>query len=163
MRETVFDYIKTKYKVFPEYPWAKYDSNAVFRHKDNQKWFALVMNVRKEKLGLTGEGCVDVINLKIDDGMFRDVLVRAGGVFPAYHMNKQHWVSVLLDGTVNRDRVYDLIDMSFAATAAKNRKAGSEAGSQSIYTQESWDKEPAGLGEDAGKCLFRLSETILQE
>ena len=45
MRESVFEYIKKKYKVSPEYPWVKYDSNAVFRHTDNKKWFALVMDV----------------------------------------------------------------------------------------------------------------------
>ena len=43
MREEIFTYIKKKYKVSPEYPWGKYENNAVFRHSDNQKWFALVM------------------------------------------------------------------------------------------------------------------------
>ena len=55
MREAVFEYIKKKYKVSPEYPWAKYDSNAVFRHTDNKKWFALVMEVQRDKLGQHGD------------------------------------------------------------------------------------------------------------
>ena len=67
MRDFVFDYIKKKYKILPDYPWMKYDDNAVFRHGDNRKWFALVMGVKREKLGLSGEGCVDVMNLKVDD------------------------------------------------------------------------------------------------
>ncbi|MCM1092147.1 MAG: MmcQ/YjbR family DNA-binding protein [Butyrivibrio sp.] len=122
MRETVFTYIKKKYKTSPEYPWAKYDSNAVFRHGDNGKWFALVMSVGREKLGLSGYGYVDVINLKIDDMMFRDILIRQEGIIPAYHMNKEHWITVLLDGTVEEDKVYDLIDVSFMATASKKKK-----------------------------------------
>ena len=53
-RQTVFDYIKKKYKVLPEYPWRRYDSNAVFRHNDNKKWFALVMEMQRDKLGFSG-------------------------------------------------------------------------------------------------------------
>ena len=122
MRETVFAYIKKKYKISPEYPWANYDSNAVFRHGDNNKWFALVMGVEKNKLGFSESGYVDVINLKIDDMMFRDILVQKDGILPAYHMNKQHWITVLLDGTVDEAEVYDLIDASFVATASKKKK-----------------------------------------
>lgn len=123
MREAVFEYINKKYGISPEYPWSRYDNNAVFRHSDNQKWFALVMDVCREKLGIQGDGYVDVINLKIDDIMFKDVLVHEDGIFPAYHMNKEHWISVLLDGTVEEDQVYDLIDVSFAATASKAKRA----------------------------------------
>lgn len=122
MREKVFAYIKKKYKTSPEYPWAKYDRNAVFRHSDNKKWFALEMSVGREKLGLSGCGYVDVLNLKIDDRMFRDMLVQEDGIFPAYHMNKEHWITVLLDGTVEEGKVYDLIDTSFAATASAKKK-----------------------------------------
>lgn len=122
MREAVIAYIKKKYKISPEYPWAKYDSNAVFRHSDNKKWFALVMEVGKDRLGLLGDGSVDVINLKIDDLMFRDMLLRERGILPAYHMNKKHWITVLLDGTVKADRVYEWIDASFLATASKKKQ-----------------------------------------
>lgn len=123
MRETIFAYMIKKYKVSPEYPWAKYDSNAVFRHSDNKKWFALVMGVEKNKLGLSGSEYVDVINLKIDDMVFRDILVQQEGILPGYHMNKEHWITVLLDGTVEEAKVYDLIDASFTATASKKKKA----------------------------------------
>ena len=122
MRETVFAYIKKKYKISPEYPWAKYDSNAVFRHSDNKKWFALVMGVERNKLGLSDAGYVDVIDLKIDDMMFRDMLLQKEGILPGYHMNKDHWITVLLDGTVEENMIYDLIDASFLATASKKKK-----------------------------------------
>lgn len=122
MKDFVFDYIKKKYGVSPEYPWRKYDENAVFRHQDNNKWFALVMEVGRDKLGLSGGESVGVINLKIDDPYFHDVLIQEDGILPAYHMNKFHWISVLLDGTVPQERVCDLIDMSFAATASAKKK-----------------------------------------
>ena len=122
MRDAIFEYIKEKYKVSPEYPWAKYDSNAVFRHTDNRKWFALVMAVQRDKLGLRGDEYIDVINLKVDDMFFRDMLIRQDGIMPAWHMNKQHWITILLDGTVSRDKIFDLIDMSFMATASAKKK-----------------------------------------
>ena len=122
MRKAVFEYIKKKYKVSPEYPWAKYDNNAVFRHGDNKKWFALVMDVQRNKLGLRGEEYVDVVNLKVDDMLFRDMLIRQEGICPAWHMNKQHWITVLLDGTLPEEKVFGLIDMSFMATASVKKK-----------------------------------------
>ena len=121
-RQTVFDYIQSRYKVLPEYPWRRYDGNAVFRHTDNNKWFALVMGVQGDKLGLSPAEFIDVINLKVDDPFFRDMLIQEKGIMPAYHMNKQHWITVLLDDTVSENRVYDLIDMSFLATASTKKK-----------------------------------------
>lgn len=122
MRDRIFAYIKKKYKATPEHPWGE-DDGAVLRHSDNRKWFALVMCVGREKLGLAGDGQVDVVNLKIEDRMFKDVLMQDKGILPAYHMNKAHWITVLLDGTVEEGQVCSLIDLSFAATASKKKKA----------------------------------------
>ena len=122
LRKTIIAYIKNKYRVSPEYPWSRYDTNAVFRHPENRKWFALVMDVDREKLGLKGDGLVAVMNLKVDDMFFRDMIIREEGIMPAYHMNKQHWITVLLDGTVPREQVYDLLEMSFLATAPAKKK-----------------------------------------
>ena len=121
-RQKVFDYIKKKYKVQPEYPWRTSPDSAVFRHADNNKWFALVMDVQGNKVGLHSADFVDVINLKIDDVIFRDIVIREAGIMPAYHMNKMHWISVLLDGTVPENKVLDLIDMSYLATASAKKK-----------------------------------------
>ena len=130
-RQMVFDYINKKYRTLPEYPWHRYDSNAVFRHADNRKWFALVMDVQGDKLGLSVSDYVNVINLKIDDLFLRDMLIREDGIMPAYHMNKLHWITVLLDGTVPDEKVFDLIDMSFMATASAKKK-------EKIRTPKEW-------------------------
>ena len=122
LQNKIFDYIKKKYKVSPEYPWRKYRSNAVFRHTDSTKWFALVMDVSADKLGLSGTDLIPVINLKIDDMFFRDMLIKQDGVMPAYHMNKMHWITVLLNGTVDEKQVFELIDASFMATASTKKK-----------------------------------------
>ena len=88
MKDAVYAYIKKKYKVLPEYLWKRYPGNAVFRHGDNNKWFALVMEVSGDKLGLDTADDIPVINLKADDLFFRDMLIRQHGIIPAYHMMK---------------------------------------------------------------------------
>lgn len=122
MKNAVFAYIKKKYKTSPEYLWKKYPEYAVFRHADNNKWFALQAAVPENKLGLGGDDRIEVVNVKVDDMFYRDMLIRQEGFIPAYHMNKQYWVTVLLDGTVKQEQVFDLIDASFLATASAKKK-----------------------------------------
>ena len=123
LRKKVFEYIKKKYQVSPEYPWKRDETSAVFRHSDNNnKWFALCMKVSRDKLGLGSYEDTDVLNLKMDDLFLREILIREGGVYPAYHMSKMHWITVILDGSVPEDKVFDLVDSSFMATASAKKK-----------------------------------------
>ena len=122
MRESIINFINTKYGTVPEYPWQRYPSYAVFRHNDNNKWFAVIMDVQGDKVGLPEKGFVNVINLKVDDLMFRDMLISENGITPAYHMNKQNWITVLLDGSVPEDHVRELLEMSYLATASTKKK-----------------------------------------
>ena len=122
MREAVFDYISKKYHVSPEFLWKRYPDYAVFRHEDNKKWFALVMDVRREKLGLPGDGWVDIVNVKVDDPMYADILVRQEGFFRGYHISRGNWISILLDGTVPLENVCGMIDTGYLVTASKQKK-----------------------------------------
>lgn len=109
---------RRQYKTEPEYLWAKYPDYAVLRHADNRKWYAVLMNVAREKLGLPGEGEVDIIDLKLDPELI-GALRMSPGFLPAYHMNKSSWITVLLDGTVGIGQIADLVDASYRMTAAK--------------------------------------------
>ena len=122
MRERIDRYINEQYGVEAEFPWDRDDTSAVYRHRDNKKWFALIMNVRRDKLGLSGDGYVAAMNLKIDDINIHEMLITEDGIFPAYHMNKRNWITVILDGTVPEEQVLSLLDMSFSATSKKNRR-----------------------------------------
>ena len=51
-----------------------------------------------------------------------DALLEEEGFFPGYHMNKAHWVTVALDGSVEDYKIKMILDMSFNATAPKIRK-----------------------------------------
>ena len=121
-REKLFEYIRKKYKVKEEYLWARFEDYAVFRHKDNQKWFALIMDIPECKLGIKGDEIVDVINLKLNDPFMVDSLIQREGYFKGYHISRGNWVSILLDGTVEFDEICMWLNESYFNTASKETK-----------------------------------------
>ena len=122
LREDVFQYVRKKYKSEIEYLWLRFPSYAVFRHRDNQKWYGIVMDISRAKLGLNGDEPVDVLNVKLDSPLLVDLLTREEGYFPGYHISRGNWVSILLDGSVPLDEVCAWIDRSFLVTASAGTK-----------------------------------------
>lgn len=114
-REEIFIYVKEKYDVEPDYPWIKNPNYAILRHKTSRKWFVAAVDVTENKLGLDGKRLIDVLLMKCDP-MLIDLLRGEEGILPAYHMNKRHWVTVLMDGSCKRERVLALIDASYDLT-----------------------------------------------
>lgn len=119
--EAILQYVKEEYGTEPDRPWERNPENMVLRHKDNRKWYALIMPVSKGKLGLSGDEVVEVMNVKCDPG-FADIVRDGKGILPAYHMNHTQWLTILLDGTVKRDTILDLLDMSYSLTASKKKR-----------------------------------------
>ncbi len=113
-------YILETYHVQPDYPWKTHPNYAVFRHAHHRKWFAVILDVPRNKLGLPGDDTLCVVNLKCDP-LLVGSLQETPGCFPAYHMSKEHWITVALDGGVPEDKLKTLLDMSFDATASKKR------------------------------------------
>ncbi len=108
-------YLTDTYSTTGENLFAKYPSFQVFRHRGNKKWFAVIMDIPRKNLGLPGEGETQVVNLKCDTrliGFFREET----GIFPGWHMNKSHWLSVSIDGTVEDEKIKFLVDMSYELT-----------------------------------------------
>lgn len=119
MKKDIIDFMLKTYKAKPEYLWKRYPTYCVFRHNDNRKWFAIIMTVPRKILKLSGDGNMDVINVKCstdDIGFLRDI----PGILSAYHMSKANWVSVVLDGTVPQKNVKQLIKASFELTEKKH-------------------------------------------
>lgn len=113
-------YIGEYYNTDPDYPWEDTPDAAVFRHRGNRKWFALIMRVKREKLGLPGPGDIDIVNLKCGPIVMGSMLPEPG-FFPAYHMSKAHWISAALDGSAGDEKIRLLLDMSFEMTGAKGK------------------------------------------
>lgn len=123
-REEIFIWCKRQYGTEPDYPWL--DCNAVLRHRDTRKWYGLVMEVARDKLGLPGEGTIQVMNVKCDSLLIGSLREKTG-FLPAYHMNKENWITILLDGSVPEEEIKSLLDMSYQMTGnqPKNKKSPS--------------------------------------
>ena len=115
MRQEIEKYINKTYKPLQEYPWQDAPHHSTFKHIDNKKWFALIMEVPYHTLKIEKDGLVDVINLKNIPELIGG-LRKKKGILPAYHMNKEHWITVLLDGTVPKKDICELIDVSYELT-----------------------------------------------
>ena len=111
----MLSYVVKEFDIQPDYPWRKFPKYAVLRHGGSEKWFGIVMNVPKEKLGLAGEEEVDILDVKCHPEKTGS-LRKLEGVYPGYHMNKEHWISVLLDGSVAARQIHELIEDSYALT-----------------------------------------------
>ena len=106
--------IYERYGVKPDFPWK--DDNGVFRHLDTQKWFSLIMYIKRDALLKNGDRhMLNIMNVKIDVSK-RDELYEIKGIYPAYHMNHKMWVSIILDETISDDKIMKLIQGSFDLT-----------------------------------------------
>ena len=119
-KQQIISYCLDAYGTSPDYPFDDLLETAVLRHADNRKWYAIVMKVSRRKFGFDSDEVIDVVNLKLPTEMFGSFGV-ADGVYPAYHMNKLHWISVLLPDAPD-DVVQFLVNVSFEAT--KNKRKG---------------------------------------
>lgn len=120
-RERITQYIQDTYGTEAEYLWADSPGNAIFRHPATRKWYAVIMPVIPEKLGLTGDETLDVMDIKCSTIMIGSLLSEKG-FLPAYHMNKNHWISILLNDTVPDNQIFPLLELSYDSVAPKRRK-----------------------------------------
>lgn len=121
----VVQYVQESYDVEPEFLW-KASDNAAFRHKSDKKWFAaLLMHTPYKRLGLDREGSIDILDVKCDPLMIGS-WIDGKGILPGYHMNKEHWISILLDGSVPMEKIIFLLDASYDLTLKKVRKKSSK-------------------------------------
>lgn len=121
-RENVLQYIENRYAAAPEYLWARYPAYAVFRRQNDRKWFAVLMDVPRNRLGLDGEESVDILDIKCDPKLAGS-LRENHGFLPAYHMSKTNWITILLDGSVSMEELAPLLDMSYDLADNGRRRA----------------------------------------
>ena len=117
-RADILKYAEKNYKAKPEHLWEKYPGYGVLRHRENKKWYAVLMDIPQNKVGLEGEEAVDILDVKCEPDMVVSLSLQQG-FFPAYHMNKKHWITIILDGTVADHEIYNLLDMSYELTQTK--------------------------------------------
>ena len=124
-RQELIDYIFDEYSIEPDYPFPRDDVSCVFRHIDNRKWFGIAMVVPYRTIGISKAGAVDILNVKCDPIMMGSLRGKPG-FRPAYHMNKDKWISVLLDGSAGQEDIRAVLAMSYNMTATKIRRKSAE-------------------------------------
>lgn len=117
----IVEYVKQKYGDELEYLWEKFDDNAIWRNKQNDKWYGVMLIIPKKKLGLEGEEIVEIIDLRYPKEETKKI-VDNKKIFSGYHMNKKSWITIKLDNSVSTKTICDLIDNSY------NLSVGSKCG-----------------------------------
>ena len=108
----IIEYIRKKYNDELEFLWDKSDDAAIWRNKQNNKWYGLLMAIPENKLIGSSEELVEVINLRYSkDESYK--IIDNEKIFPGYHMNKKSWISIKLDETMTTKEIYEFIDNSY--------------------------------------------------
>ena len=107
----------------PDFPFKGAPGCGVFRFPQNRRWYGIVMHIRKSLLARGGSSDeeADVLNVKADADAMAELLA-VPGIFPGYHMNRAHWISIILDGTVPDGLVMRLLEQSRGFASRGGRK-----------------------------------------
>ena len=120
-RENIVKFALSLEGAMADMPFPDDFDTTVLRHRDTGKWFGIIMHISGSKVGLSPDIKVDVMNVKCkpeDTFTAREI---SNGILPAYHLNKKHWISILLNGTVETDLTEALLENSYELTKKKRR------------------------------------------
>ena len=108
----VIKYVKEKYEDDLEFLWEKFDDNAIIRNKINNKWYVLILTVSERKLGIDSDNVIEIIDLRYQKDTIKS-FVDNKKIFLGYHMNKNSWITIKLDNSVENEEIFELIDNSY--------------------------------------------------
>ncbi len=103
-----------KYHDTPEFAWKKFPGYGIFKNSNNAKWYALIMNINKSKIA-EENGEIEILNVKLDENKIKTLLARKG-FYKAYHMNKENWITIILDDTIEDTEIMEYIEESHSFT-----------------------------------------------
>ena len=117
--KVLIDWVASQYGERLEFLWERLPDCAVWRHAGNQLWYAVLMRVSRHKITGQGNDKVDVLDLRYQRELLPDFVRHQKGVYPGWHMNKDNWISVILDETLTTDNIKTLIDNSREIAGSK--------------------------------------------
>ena len=112
MKLRLMEYCERKFGTEPEAPWEDSPDAYTFKTAKRNKWYALFMTIPYKSLGLAAQGTLDVVNIKLPPEKILDLIDRVH-FYPAYHMNKKHWITIVLDKEVDEPLVQQLLEESY--------------------------------------------------
>lgn len=128
----VIQYIEEKYGDELEFLWEKFDDNAIWRNKQNNKWYGLLITISKRKLGIESDEIVEAIDLRYQKEKIENILDNTK-IFPGYHMNKKSWITIKLDESISIEEIYNLIDNSYKLSIGNKCGSTGECLAQKVY------------------------------
>ncbi len=105
-KSEVIKYCLTLQNTFEDYPFEDDNISVVMKHKKNKKWFALMMEVKGNIY----------LNIKTNPEYSELLRNEYEYIIPAYHMNKEHWNTIILNNNIDSNLVKELIDQSYELT-----------------------------------------------
>lgn len=110
----LISYVDAQYGRSLEFLWPTSPGNAIWRRGDNGKWFGIVMTLRHNKIEPgAGDSVIEILDVRCAPDMI-DFVVDKQKIFPGWHMNKRHWITIVLDGRMDIRQIYSLLDNSYA-------------------------------------------------
>lgn len=114
----VIKYVKEKYNDDLEFLWKKFSDNAIWRNKKNNKWYGVLLVLSESKLDIKSNRIIDVLDLRYQKDKIKEFIDNKK-IFKGYHMNKDNWITIRLDGSVDIKEIYKLIDNSYELSLEK--------------------------------------------
>lgn len=114
----IINYVKAKYDNDLEFLWKKSPKNAIWRNQNNRKWYGAVLVISKDKLKIESNEMVEILDLRYQKNDIKNIIDNYK-IFPGYHMNKDNWITIILDGRVELEEIYQLIDNSYQLSLHK--------------------------------------------
>lgn len=128
----IINYITQKYNDKLEFLWEKFDNNAIWRNKQNNKWYGVLLVIPKSKLGIKSEEIIEVINLRYEKEKIEEILDDKK-IFRGYHMNKKSWITIKLDDSIDTETILDLVDNSYNLSIGNKCGLTGEGLSKKVY------------------------------
>lgn len=110
--QEIIQYVREKYQDELEFLWKSSPNNAIWRNKENQKWYAVLLTISAQKLGINSEEQIEIIDLRYPKEKISDI-INNKEIYAGYHMNKKSWITIVLDNRVTTERVIELLDNSY--------------------------------------------------
>lgn len=107
--------ITNRYHDKPVFAWDNFPEYGIFKNSNNDKWYGLIMNINQSKLETGCSSEVEIINVKVDPDKV-SILLKKKGFYPAYHMNKKNWITIILNDTLSDEEILEYIKESHQYT-----------------------------------------------
>ena len=114
----ITDQIIKKYGDEPEFLWEKFQGSGIFRNPKTQKWYAAILDVDRSRLQKGKKGLIEVIDIKLSPEHVEEI-INIPNFYQGYHMNKKYWISVILDDSVEDEKIMELVEESHLLSLKK--------------------------------------------